>query len=390
MVFLFPGVLFRKFYFSGQFGNQFEQGNLLERFLWSLFLSFVSLSGVSLLFFLLGYFWELHPLENINFGKISKMFENLSKNEFPISFSNKSDFISFLFLIFIIYFISASLGWIVHNIVRAFSFDRFSIFKFKNNWHYLSQAYKENGVSRKLGDVYVTFIDVLVKNNTKDELYRGLLNNVILDKEDKLENIVLSNTYKFVSIDKTEKEKMEDVKQSIQNNENIFTLHKDYLNRTVYKKSIDGNLLVLPKENIININFTYVKTSNKVKYWKRYFFDILRIANLLLIVGLVILPFLQLKYSYLQSIGSKIVFSITTSFIAVLILNLVGEKLEIKTTKVKTTFLDAIFIFAIFSTPYLWVFGISSGLGAVASFFFLIILYAFSQYQSKKNTDNHS
>lgn len=385
MVFLFPGVLFRKFYFSGQFGNQFEQGNLLERFLWSLFLSFVCLSGVSLLFFLLAYFWDLHPLDNINFEKISSIFQSLSKNEFPTSFSNKSDFTSFLILLFIIYVVSAGLGTIVHNIIRALSFDKFSIFKFKNNWHYLSQAYKENGVNRKIGDVYATFVDVLVKSTSKEELYRGRLNNVILDKEDKLENIVLSNTYKFVSIDKTDNDKIENVEESIRKNENIFFLHRDYLNKIVYKKSIDGNLLVLSKENIININFTYVKTSNNIKYWKRYFFDILRILNLLLIVGLVILPFLQVKYSYLQTIGSKIIFSITTSFIATLILNLIGEKLKIRSTKVDTTLIDAFFIFAMFSTPYLWVFDILGGLSTVFSFILIFIFYAVIQGTVQKN-----
>lgn len=382
MVFLFPGVLFRKFYFSGQFGNQFEQGNLLERFLWSLFLSFVCLSGVSLLFFLLAYLWDLHPLENIDFEKISSIFQSLSKNEFPNSFSNKSDFTSFLILIFIIYFISASLGSITHNIVRAFAFDRFSIFKFKNNWHYLSQAYKENGVTRKIGDVYATFVDVLVKNNTKDELYRGILNNFILDKDDKLENIVLSNAYKFVSIEKTETTKIDSIDKSIEDNENIFTLHRDYLDKKVYKKSIDGNLLVLSKENVININFTYIKTSNKVKYWKGYFYDFLRIAHLLLIVGLVILPFLQVKLSYLESIGSKIIFSITTSLITAIILNFIGELLKIKVPK--TNYKDLFFIFILFSTPYLWVFNILSGLGTFASFFLIIIIFAFSQNNKQK------
>lgn len=382
MVFLFPGVLFRKFYFSGQFGNQFEQGNLLERFLWSLFLSFVCLSGVSLLFFLLGYLWDLHPLENINFKKISSIFHSLSENKFPESFSNESDFTSFLLLIFIIYFISASLGSITHNIVRAFSFDRFPIFKFKNNWHYLSQAYKENGVTRKIGDVYATFVDVLVKNNTKDELYRGILNNFILDKDDKLENIILSNAYKFVSVEKTEIDKINSIDKSIENNENIFTLHRDYLHKKVYKKSIDGNLLVLSKENVININFTYIKTSNKVKYWKGYFYDFLRIAHLLLIVGLVILPFLQVKLSYLESIGSKVVFSITTSLITTIVLNFIGELLKIKNPK--TNFKDSLFIFILFSTPYFWVFNILTGIGTFASFFLIIIVFAFFQNNKQK------
>lgn len=382
MVFLFPGVLFRKFYFSGQFGNQFEQGNLLERFLWSLFLSFVCLSGVSLFFFIIAYLWDLHPLENINFKKISSIFQSLSENKFPESFSNESDFTSFLILIFIIYFISASLGNIAHNIVRAFSFDRFSILKFKNNWHYLSQAYKENGVSRKIGDVYATFVDVLVKNNAKDELYRGILNNFILDKDDKLENIVLSNTYKFVSIEKTETKKIDSIDQSIENNENIFTLHRDYLDKKVYKKSIDGNLLVLSKENIININFTYVKTSNKVKYWKGLFYDFLRITHLLLIVGLVILPFLQVKFSYFESIGSKIIFSLTTSLLTMIILNFIGEILKIKSRK--TNYKDLLFILILFSTPYLWIFHILTGLWTLASFFLLIIVFAFLQNNKPK------
>lgn len=383
MVFLFPGVLFRKFYFSGQFGNQFEQGNLLERFLWSLFLSFVCLSGVSLLFFVLAYTWNLHPLENIDFEKISSIFKSLSKNEFPNSFSNKSDFTSFLILIFIIYFISASLGSITHKIVRAFSFDRFSIFKFKNNWHYLSQAYKENGVNRKIGDVYATFVDVLVKNNTKDELYRGILNNFILDKDDKLENIVISNVYKFVSFEKTEIEKIASIEQSIQNKENTFTLHRDYLNKKVYKKSIDGNLLVLSKENIININFTYVKTSNKINYWKSYFFDILRITSLVIIVGLVILPFFQINLSYLESIWNKIVFSLTTILLTSILLNIVGDLLKIKNQKNKINLKDYLFIILLFSTPYLWVFQIFSGFASFITFLLIIIIFAIFQNKNK-------
>lgn len=387
MVFLFPGVLFRKFYFSGQFGNQFEQGNVLERFLWSLFLSFVCLCSVPLLFSLVAHFWDAYPLDNISFEKVLLIFQSLSKNEFPKSFSNKDDFTSFLILLFLVYILSATLGAITHNFIRAFSFHTFSVFKFKNNWHYLSQAYKENGVSRNIGDVYATFVDVLVKNTPKDELYKGRLNNVILDKEDKLENIVLSHTYKFVSVDKSEIEKIEDIKQSIENKENIYTLHKEYSNRIVYKKSIDGNLLVLSKENIININFTYVKTSNNVKRWKRYFFDFLTTANLLLVVGLLILPFLQVKYSFLQSIGSKIMFSITTSLLATFILNLIGEALKIRNTEVKTSGLDAIFIFLIISTPYLWVFDLISGLGTIAVFFFLICAYTLVQFfkEKKKN-----
>ena len=88
---------------------------------------------------------------------------------------------------------------------------------------------------------------------------------------------------------------------------------------------------------------SYEKFGNKVKYWKGYFYDFLRIAHLLLIVGLVILPFLQVKLSYLESIGSKVVFSITTSLITTIVLNFIGELLKIKNPK--TNFKDSLFIF---------------------------------------------
>lgn len=381
MVFLFPGVLFRKFYFSGQFGNQFEQGNLLERFLWSLFLSLVCLSSVAFLFFLLDHIWDLHPLDNINFEKISSIFQSLSKNEFPNSFVDKYEFISFLFLIFIIYSISIILGYVVHNIIRILSFDRFSIFKFKNNWHYLSQAYKENGVNRKVGDVFTTFVDVLVKNNAKDDLYRGILNNFILDKDDKLENIVLSNAYKFISIEKKELEKIEDINKSIETEENIFTLHRDYLNRVVYKKSIDGNLLVLSNENIININFTYVKTYNRVKSWKRFFYNALRILFFISIVGLVILPFLKINSLYFESFWRKTVFSTTTFLIIAVLMNFVNDLLKINIPESNAGKKDSIFILLLISTPYLWFYNLLSALNTF--FAFLIIFFIFAKFQNK-------
>ena len=383
MVFLFPGVLFRKFYFSGQFGNQFEQGNLLERFLWSLFLSFICLISVSIIFSSLSLLLNLHPLENIDFDKITLIFKNLSKNEYPKSFENKIEFQSFVFLIFIIYFISGCLVYLSHKLIRILSLDRFPVFKFKNNWHYLSQAYKENGVNRKIGDVYTTFVDVLVKNNIKDELYRGIFNNFILDKENKIENIILSNAYKFVSIEKIESEKISAIEKSIEKEENIFTLHRDYLHKKVFKKSIDGNLLVLSNENIININFTYVKTSNNVKYWKGYFYDFLRVLSFICFVGLVILPFFQINNHYLNSFGTKVVFSITTLLILSILLNVTADLLKVKISENKIIYKDLIFILFLFLTSYLWVFDVLSVLGAIAMAIFILLVFTLVQNKNQ-------
>jgi hypothetical protein len=383
MVFLFPGVLFRKFYFSGQFGNQFEQGNLLERFLWTLFLSLVCLSSVSFIFYILDITFSLKPLEGIDFKKISSIFESLSNNEFPNSFTNETEFVNFLTLIFVIYFISVVLGFLSHNIIRTLSLDRYSIFKFKNNWHYLSQAYKENGINRKIGDVYTTFVDVLVKNNSKEELYRGILNNFILDKDNKLENIVLSNVYKFISIEKSEENKINEIEKSIENEDNIYSLHRDYLNKKVFKKSIDGNLLVLSNENILNINFTYIKTSNKVNYWKGNLYNFIKIIYFIIILGLIVLPFLQIDIRYFYSITSKIIFSITSLLIMSIFLNYITQLLKIKKTDDKTELKDIFFITLFFLTPYLWIFEITKFVATVLIALSVLLVYGIFMSKNK-------
>lgn len=376
MVFLFPGVLFRKFYFSGKFGNQFEQGNILERFLWSLFLSIICLCGVAVIFFLLDHFLGIKPLQNINFQNLSEIFQDLAKNEFPKSFKEENSFINFLFLLLIIYLISIVLGFVSKSLVLVFSIDKLSVFKFKNSWHYLSQPYKENGVQRKIGDVHTTFVDILVKNNSKEELYRGILNDIILDKDDKLENVILSNVYKFISVEITNLDKIESIEKSISDGEEIFALHKDYVDKKVYKKSIDGNLMVLSKENIINLNLTYVNTSNKVAIYKRYFYNCLRGVFLLSTLFLVVLPFLEFDVYFLKSIFKKVVFSFSTFILLSYFNNLIVRILKLKMFSNKLTFKDVFFMLVLFTSPFLWILDYLSTLMTTITFISIIITYA--------------
>lgn len=86
----------------------------------------------------------------------------------------------------------------------------------------------------------------------------------------------------------------------------------------------------------------------------------------------------------MQSFGSKIVFSITTSLIAIVFLNLFGELLEIKTPKTETRFADAFFIIILFATPYLWIFDILTGLGTFATSLFVITVFTFVNINNKK------
>jgi hypothetical protein len=383
IVFLFPGILFRKFYFSGKFGNQFEQGNLLERFLWILLSSVVCMLTVGLLFYSIEEYFDLQLLNNISFEKIIEVFQSLSQNKFPQAFSTKNDMHDFVILILAIYVISGFLGYLLFRTIRVFSLDSWiSILKFSNNWEYLAQAYKANGVSKKFGDVHTTYVDVLTKSNNKEELYRGILHNFIIDKDNKLENIIISNCSKFISIENTKenKSKIKSIEKSIKKGENVYHLHKDFKDKKVFKKSIDGNLLVLSNENIINLNFTYIKTSNNVNKWKTYFFYFINFFYYTFLLGLIIIPFLEFQIFFLQTILQKIVFSTTSFLVSIVILNAIRELLFKKNVK-EIGFKDMFFTAILLATPYLWVFDIFSALGTIMSS--IIVLFIFAAFQKK-------
>lgn len=385
MVFLFPGVLFRKFYFTGNFGNQFGQGNLLERFLWSIFLSFICLTSVSIILYSLDALFGIKPLEAINFNRLSCVFQSLSENKFPGEFQNKTNFISYLFLLLFIYVISSTLGYASNKFLLLFSLENFAAFKFNNNWHYLSKAYKSNDVRKNIGDVHLTYVDVLTTINSNEILYRGILNNFILDKEDKLENIVLSKVYRFITLDRlADVFKINAIEDSIQQNENIYSVHRESNERIIFTKSIDGNLLVLSKENISNINFTYVKISNRITFLKEIVLKILGTLFVCLILILFILPFLKFNNDFLNTLLRKLVFSFVTFLCMSLIIGKVSQVIKSKnlSPKDKIDNLDFIFILCLFSTPYLWVFNITSFF--YASFAALLVLIVFVYISIKK------
>lgn len=386
-MFLFPGVLFRKFYFSGKFGNQFEQGNLLERFLWILLSSVVCMLAVGLLFHSIEEYFDLQLLNNVSFEKIIEVFQSLSQNKFPQAFSTKEDMHDFVILILAIYVISGFSGHLLFRLIRIFSLDSYiSILKFSNNWEYLAQAYKSNGVSKKFGDVHTTYVDVLTKSNNKEELYRGMLHNFIIDKDNKLENIIISNCSKFISIENTieNRTKIDSIEKSISQGENVYHLHKDFLDKKVFKKSIDGNLLVLSNENIINLNFTYIKTSNNINKWKAYLFYFVNFFYYTFLLGLIIIPFLEFNIFFLQTIPKKIVFSATSFLVSVVILGVIRELLFNKNRK-EVAFRDMFFAAILLATPYLWVFDIFSVLGTILSSLFTLIIFALFQKNNNKD-----
>jgi len=187
MVFLFPGILFRRSYYSGKFSKQFGQGNLLERFLWTIFCSVVNLIIFGIVLFFITEKAEWDVIHTVDFSSITNIFVCLATSQYPDVFYDQTKLLDIGILLLSIYFFSLMSGYFSVKFVRILSVDLFlSTLRFNNELLYLSKANKENKKIISIGDVHVTYVDVLLIQKDKEELYRGILKTLYLIKKIRL------------------------------------------------------------------------------------------------------------------------------------------------------------------------------------------------------------
>jgi len=376
-IFIFPGLLFRKFYFGGDFTKQFNQGNLMERFLWTLFFSIGIITFCILFFILLENYSILRIQEYISYENIKHLFETLSTNQLPEK-KDVGKYTNIIYLILLLYFISGTLGFLFYKIIRTTNFDSsIPLFKFKNYWHYIIKSKKVNGNKNSKNKYLYTNADVLIEVNGKTELYSGYVHNYFIDPlTNKLDCIILKNAYKFVSIDN---DKNQDIESSIDNNENIFERHRVYTNKTIYKKNIPGDILTLFNDRIVNINLTYVEQVlnlyDRKKSTINIFFHILNVA-------VILSPWL-FKFELTTTLKRKIIIIYLLTNLLLLTKNYLFELLKL--TDEKTGLKNFILAILFFTIPLLWFFKIlniwyTSGL---LTLYFFVLVFIFGFFDKK-------
>lgn len=262
MVFLFPGIIFRKFFFRGKFKNQFEHGNVLERFLWNILTSVLCLLSFGIIIYYLTDIYEYKLFKSLEYKDIYNLFNDLSINTFPKKLEEIDGLKLFVQVFSSLYLYSASLGYLSFFIVTRFKLDRrFSFFRFNNHWEYFANVNSNNFKKLKLFKSYATYIDILISNKEGKDLYRGRLHEIIYDKDNKIEHIALKDALKFNQIKIDDGTTVEDVEGGIEVNGQFiseYNIHIKRPNKIVYKKFIDGHIFVIPNNNIDNLNFTGV------------------------------------------------------------------------------------------------------------------------------------
>lgn len=234
MIFIFPGILFRKFYFRGEFTKQFHQGNLMERFIWTIFFSILCLIVCFFIFYFFRYIFNWKLLPSISYDSIKDVFGLLKSNELPDKKTFKSVYFDFGVLIASVYLLSSFFGLLSHSIIIGSNWDvKYNIFRFRNYWYYLIKGKTEENQSKKH---LFTIADVLVSDGSSNKiLYRGRVHDYYINNlSNELESIILKDTIRY--------------KRNILENGET----------EIIEKTIPGNLFCIQKDRVININLSHI------------------------------------------------------------------------------------------------------------------------------------
>jgi len=238
---IFPGIVFRRFYFQGEFTKQFNSKTWGQ----SLLMSFIPGLLIQILTF---YIIKNLPsgtkfnFETFNISELTSLYRDL----ISFSFSKLETYYdiliyTFLYLILVIS-LSALIAQLLWLIVRGFKLDRRSkLLRFDNHWNYYFKGEIKDFKEFKnlnIGTVLLVKADILIGNESGYPiLYSGILSQyTIKNKSNELENIYLTSA----SVWKEKKQ-------------------------TFIKKDIKSDCMIIPNKNILNINLNYVWKKKKEK-----------------------------------------------------------------------------------------------------------------------------
>lgn len=241
MLAIFPGFLFRKCYYSGEFTKQFNQSNEFDKLLWNVFFSGVSMAITFMSIYAFKDISGLTVLDSLNYDKVRNITTTISKNELPERKILNDTYKDLILIIGLVYFFSCFFGVMSHWLVRSLKLDLYiRVLRFKNYWYYYIHGGKilySNPSKRKFA---FTKVDVLCEIAGETKLYSGILSQYTVNESDNnLENLFLTDARVLKQI-------------------------KDDAGNTteVVHRVIPGAAFCIPYKNVVNMNLVYFYRDN--------------------------------------------------------------------------------------------------------------------------------
>jgi len=194
---IFPGLIFKRFYFQGQFTKQFQAGTFADRIITNVFWG-VIVQIVSFITYCWIFSFKYESVRSI----IDKAYEKVSHNQIP---SIDPTYILYIlgYLVYLI-IIAAGLGYSFFSIIRFCKFDIYwPALRFSNKWNYMIKgeilSTKEFKMLKK-GKVSSTEIDIIIEDSKESvKMISGvLIDYTISEKSGELETLHIMAAQKYI------------------------------------------------------------------------------------------------------------------------------------------------------------------------------------------------
>lgn len=309
MTAIFPGFIFRKCYYSGEFTKQFNQSNEFDKLLWNVFFSGISVGFTFSLIYLFRNLTGLEVLESLSYETINQLSEPIANNKIPQKDLIYKTYKDLLYIIGLIYFFSCFFGLMLHWLVRTLRLDvRFPLFRFKNYWYYYIHGGKilyNNPENKKLA---FTKADVLCEIGGETKMYSGILSQYTVSKEDNnLEHIFLTNAQSLKQI-------------------------KDANGNTtdVKRRDIAGAVFCIPYSTVLNMNLVYVYRSMENKNFQKFFTLVFNVLFFLCLTFVIVSVWFDLTAFGIAGFWKKVGFVWWSYFVLINLRLLINRKSNFK------------------------------------------------------------
>lgn len=299
---IIPGILFRRFFFYGEFSKQF---NTKDPVLHSIFFSIVPGIVIQSIAFViynssfgpvssyLDIFTVLRDITSDGSAEPQTVTQNFIKDDLKIFFLYSAGVFAF----------ASFSGWFCSRCIRVLKLDKkFKLFRYNNQWYYIfsgevlnmkkfedahSVSFKKNK-GQEL-DSFMTYADILVSvsnQNDRKELYTGYVVDYDLKSDDitKLDKVYLIDTHRYKKKDINPPE----AGDIVENNNPTQSRNRI---------KVPGDIFVLNAENIVNLNLTYVPSlkrrieKEKKEAKKQKIYHWIRIAYIIVFTVIIITHF---------------------------------------------------------------------------------------------------
>lgn len=313
LIFIFPGVLFRKFYYNGPFTKQFNNGNLFERFIITLFLSVISLTASGLTILFLRDVLKIPFLPSVSYESLYNALKPLQANNLPEPKDFSNIYKDFLILLLLIFSLSGILGAFSYMIVTILKLDqKMNVFKFNDKWHYHVKGKNSKIKSEKY---LLTEVNVLVQDGNSDKvMYSGYLNDYTIDENNSIKSVLLEETHRY-SYDKLQNTDQDRV------------------------RPIRGSLMYIACENIMNINFTHIFEPRVKKTFREKFTIFINVYFWLLYASTFILFWMDDVIWTFDKFWKKGLFIIFLILVEILSFNFIKDAVYSKFKNIEKMFL---------------------------------------------------